>query len=247
MDREQTIAYISDVGAYGLKPLFITGCCVTTVFLDLSFVADRWLRHTGRLAPNTSTAQKVLSIVSILFAIAGSAGLILLSIFDTYHHDRLHDGFLLLFIAGFILSAVFICAEYQRLGAHYRNHRVLRVSFWLKLIFILVEVGLAIAFAATMFTTKQNAAGVLEWIIAFIFTFYILSFTVDLLPGVKTQHHTPQGFEDRAEMAMGVAGRGLHHHPNAATNGTGDGFAGNGRKEGENERTWKMRLLGKNF
>lgn len=110
-----------------------------------------------------------------------------------------------------------------------------------------MEVGLAIAFAATMFTTKQNAAGVLEWIIAFIFTFYILSFVIDFLPGVKTKHHTPQGFEDRAEMAMGVAGRGLSHQHHARMNGNGDGFAGNGRKEGENERTWKMRLLGKNF
>lgn len=236
--------YISDVGAFGLKPLFITGCCVTTVFLDLGFLSDRYLRHTGRLAPNTSTAQKVLSIIAIVFALAGSAGLILLSIFDTYHHDRLHDGFLLLFIAGFILSAIFICAEYQRLGIHYRNHRVLRISFWIKLVFILVEVAVAIAFAVTMFSSAQNTAGVLEWVIAFIFTFYILSFTIDLLPGVKTRHHTPQGFEDRAEMALEGAGTAAFGR-SAGLNG--HGRAANRRKEGENERSWKMRLLGKNF
>ena len=137
MTALQDIAYISDVGAYGLKPLFITGCVITTVFLDLSFASERWLRHTGRLAKNLGATEKTLSGLSILFAIAGTAGLILLSIFDTQNHSRMHNGFLLLFIAGFILSAIFVCAEYQRLGVHFRQHRVLRLSFWLKLFFIL--------------------------------------------------------------------------------------------------------------
>jgi hypothetical protein len=116
MTGGQSIAYISDVGAAELKPLFIAGCCVTAVFLDLSFLSDRWLRHRGRLAPNTTIGQKVLSGLTIFFAILGTCGLILLSIFDTLQHHTLHDIFLLLFIAGYCLSAIFICWEYQRLG-----------------------------------------------------------------------------------------------------------------------------------
>ena len=64
MEANQHIAYISDIGAQGLKPLFITGCVVTTVFLDLSFASERWLRHTGRLAKNLGVAEKVLSALS---------------------------------------------------------------------------------------------------------------------------------------------------------------------------------------
>ena len=116
MSEGQSIAYISDIGADRLKPLFIAGACVTTVFLDLSFVAERWLRHNGRLVPNGSLGQKILAFLTIVFAIVGTAGLILLSIFDTLRHNRLHDIFLLLFIAGYLLSAIFICWEYQRLG-----------------------------------------------------------------------------------------------------------------------------------
>jgi hypothetical protein len=116
MDVTQHIAYISDVGAQSLKPLFIAGSCVTTVFLDLAFLSERWLRHRGRLAKNTTTLEKVLSGLSLIFAAIGTAGLILLSIFDTLHHPRLHDVFLLLFIAGYVISAIFICWEYQRLG-----------------------------------------------------------------------------------------------------------------------------------
>jgi hypothetical protein len=116
MDPTQSIAYISDVGAQSLKPLFIAGSCVTTIFLDASFLSERWLRHRGRLARNTSLMEKVLSGLSLGFAIIGTAGLILLTIFDTLRHPTLHDIFLLLFIAGYVVSAIFICWEYQRLG-----------------------------------------------------------------------------------------------------------------------------------
>jgi len=218
MDADQTIAYISDVGAFRLKPLFIAGSAIMVVTLDLSFLAERWLRHNGKLAPNTSKFQKNLSILSIIFAIAGAAGLILLSIFDTYHHSRVHDGCLLIFIGGYILSAVCICTEYQRLGIHYRHHRILRISFWVKLTFICVEVVLAIAFASTMFGSHQNAAAVLEWAIAFIFTFYILSFVLDLLPSVQNSRHVPQGVQE-AEKRLEQGG--ANHQHGVQGNGTG--------------------------
>jgi hypothetical protein len=136
--------YISDIGATNLKPMFIAMSAVTVVVFDISFIFERYLRHSGRLAANTSTWQKVLSLLTILFSICGAAGLILLSIFDTLHHHKLHDGFLVLFIGGYILTAICCCWEYQRLGIHYRQHKILRMSFWVKLAFIIIEVGLAI-------------------------------------------------------------------------------------------------------
>jgi hypothetical protein len=195
-DRSQTIAYISDVGAFQLKPLFISMSAVMVVTLNASFLAERYLRHNGRLAANTSTTQKVLSILSIVFAMIGGAGIILLSIFDTYRHNTLHNIFLLFFIAGYVISAIFVCAEYQRLGIHYRQHRILRISFWVKLFFILVEVVLAIAFVSCSWTGHYNPAAIFEWIVAFIFTLYVLSFALDLLPAVQTARHVPQGLKD---------------------------------------------------
>jgi len=207
MSADQTIAYISDVGAQELKPLFVAGCCVTTVSLILSFLSERWLRHRGRLEKNTTTTEKWLSGLAIVFGIIGSAGLILLSIFDTLRHPRLHDVFLLVFIAGYIISAIFICWEYQRLGIRFRNHRVLRISFWMKLFFILVEVVLAIAFISTNFKKAYNAAAVLEWAVAFIFTFYLLSFVVDLFPAVHTRGQviTPTEMQMEANDTTGNA------------------------------------------
>ncbi|KAK3995635.1 putative frag1 dram sfk1 family protein [Cladorrhinum sp. PSN332] len=190
MDASQRIAYISDVGAATLKPLFITGCVLTTALLDISFLSDRWLRHKGRLVPNSTRGEKILSGLTIVFAVVGTVGLILLSVFDTARHPREHNVFLLLFIAGYVLSAIFICWEYQKLGQHYRSHRVLRTSFWTKLSFVIIEILLAIAFVSCTFTKHYNAGAVLEWIIAFIFSAYVFSFVVDLYPAVKTKGQT---------------------------------------------------------
>ena len=228
MNPDQSVAYISDVGAFGLKPLFITGSVITTVFLDIGFAAERWLRHRGKLIRNTSTSQKVLSVIGIIFGIAGSAGLILLSIFDDYHHPRLHDGFLLLFLGGYVISAIFLCAEYQRLGLQFRNHRILRFSFWTKLFFIVVEVALAIVFVVTHFTNTNNIAAGFEWAIAFIFTFYILSFLLDLLPAVKTKHHVPQGLQ---ELEKGPDGESEGNFTNdSAGPNQDDGYRGTARR-----------------
>lgn len=98
MEPGQHIAYISDIGAQGLKPLFIAGSAVTVVVFDLTFISERWLRHKGRLAHNTSKLQKFFSVCAILAAIVGAAGLILLSCFDTLRHPNLHDAFLAVFM-----------------------------------------------------------------------------------------------------------------------------------------------------
>lgn len=184
MSADQYIAYISDVGASELKPLFVTGCVITSVFLDASFLADRWLRHKGRLVPNTSLTEKVLSALTVFFALVGTVGLILLSVFDTLHYPMVHRIFLAVFMGGYALSAVFICWEYQRLGQN-REHRILRVSFWIKLAFVITEVGLSAGFGVAL-RRNQNSGAVLEWVIAFIFTLYIFSFLIDLYPAVYT-------------------------------------------------------------
>ena len=162
---------------------------------------------------------------AVFFAVAGTCGLILLSIFDTLHHPRLHDGFLLLFMAGYVISAIFICAEYQRLGVHFRQHRILRFSFWQKLVFILVEIVLAAVFVGTTFTNRQNIAAVFEWIIAFVFTFYVLTFFVDLLPAARS---TQERTNVELMRAKGAEGEGSMMQELGYANGTtANGVDGN--------------------
>lgn len=167
------------------------------VCLDLAFLSERWLRHAGQLVPNTGVLDKACAILSIFFAIAGAAGLILLSVFDTVHYSRLHDGFLGLFMIAYLISAILICLEYLRLGIFYRSqHRILLVSFVIKVFFVIVEIGLAIGFGICTRSndkSKKDPGAILEWVIAFVFTGYVLSFVIDLLPSVRTRRHVPQG------------------------------------------------------
>jgi hypothetical protein len=234
MDPGQNIAYISDVAAARLKPLFIVGCCLTTIFLDISFGLDRWLRHKGWLVPNSTRGEKILSGLTIGFAFIGTIGLCFLSGFDVRHYKSLHDTFLLLFIGGYLLSAIFICWEYQRLGISkftfsspqpreprtdpgypgHREHRILRISFWIKLAFVCIELCLSIGFVCTNFSNHTNPAAGLEWTIAFIFSFYVFSFVVDLYPASRRETDltaTPRQMEEHKRDAhMDVSSNGTH-------------------------------------
>lgn len=68
------------------------------MFLDLSFIAERWLRHAGQLVPNKGLFDKACAIGSIFFSVAGAMGLILLSCYDTLRHSHKHAGFLVMFL-----------------------------------------------------------------------------------------------------------------------------------------------------
>ncbi|KAI5193681.1 putative FK506 suppressor Sfk1 [Aureobasidium subglaciale] len=204
MEPGQKIAYISDIGAQHLQPLFIAGSAVTVVVFDLVFISERWLRHKGRLAHNTSNVQKGLSIGAVLFAIAGAVGLIVLTILDTVNHPNAHDIGLGIFIIGYIISAIFACAEYQRLGIHFRQYRILRASFWIKLAFIFVEIALAIAFVVLgRHNSQRDSAAILEWIISLVYIIYVGHYAMDFFPAVHSKDHRFPTVEEMIETQGG--------------------------------------------
>lgn len=238
--------------------MFIAMSAVTVITFDLAFIFERYLRHTGKLARNTSHWQKVYSACATIAAIVGAVGLILLTIFDTKRHNKLHNIFLGVFIIGYIVSAIFICWEYQRLGIHYREHSILRISFWIKLFFIISEICLAIAFGVCSKEHVYNVAAVFEWVVAFIYCFYVLSFFIDFLPATRTKHH--QSHETEMQMAEeGYRGDGAADsrqyfrgdveaapHANGYTNGATNGYT-NGATNGYNKPAEPAPLASRNF
>ncbi|KAH3915980.1 hypothetical protein HBH56_067350 [Parastagonospora nodorum] len=234
MNEGQYFPYISDIGADTLKPMFIALSAVSVVTFDLAFIFERYLRHTGKLTPNTSVWQKVYSGCATVAAIAGAAGLILLTIFDCKNHNRLHNIFLAVFIIGYIVSAIFTCWEYQRLGIRYREHSILRISFWVKLVFIGLEICLCIAFVVCSKKRVWNYAAGLEWAIAFVYCCYVMSFFIDFLPATRTKHHQSHETEMQVAeeggmrgMGDGAADSGQYFRGNAApVNGYADGTNG---------------------
>jgi hypothetical protein len=138
-------------------------------------------------------------------------------------------------------------------GLDFRQHRILRISFWIKLAFILLEVCLAIGFGACNFKKAYNAAAVLEWAIAFIFTFYVFSFFIDLLPAVRTKDKAKRfgsgGAETEMQMEQNdhVAQGYERENDSQRTMGRNDVMTVNSAKYGVNENGNVQAPLPSNF
>ncbi|KAI0077034.1 hypothetical protein K474DRAFT_1662112 [Panus rudis PR-1116 ss-1] len=179
VSMDGNIAYISDIGADILKPLFITGCSITAVSFFLALTIERWLRHEGRLIPQMRRRERVFSCLAILGSFIGGAGLILLSIFDTKRFTSLHRVFLLVFIVGVGLSAIFTVIEYRWISKDFGEIRKLKLAYVMKGVIAGILILLAIAFAIALYQATDVGA-VFEWTIAFGYTFYLLTFAYDL-------------------------------------------------------------------
>ncbi|EIW57442.1 uncharacterized protein TRAVEDRAFT_169230 [Trametes versicolor FP-101664 SS1] len=179
VSQDGNIAYISDVGADILKPLFIVGCVITGLSFFLSSAIERTLRHQGRLVANMRRRERVLASLAVFFAFVGMCGLILLSIFDTKRFTKQHRVFLLVFIVGVGMSAIFTVIEYRWLSRDFVELRKLKTLYIVKGTIAAILILLAIAFAIALFEATDPGA-ILEWTISFGFTFYLLTFFFDL-------------------------------------------------------------------
>jgi len=177
--QNSTIPYISDIGASFLQPLFIAGSAVTAVAFVAALATERLLRHSGRLHAHLRGRERVCSYLAIFGAFIGGLALILLSCFNVHLHKTLHDTFLLVFIVGVALSAVFSICEFRWISHNYEYVREVRFAYITKGVIAGILIVLAIAYAIT-FKLASSVGGVLEWIIAFGFTFYLLTFAYDL-------------------------------------------------------------------
>lgn len=117
-------------------------------------------------------------------------------------NEQIRRIYLTYISGGYIVSAIFICWEYQRLGIHYREFRIIRLSFWIKLMFIFVELGLVIAFGVLADKNHYTAAAVCEWTVSLIYTFYVWSFALDFYPAFSNSQ-VPN--KDGNDMEMGTA------------------------------------------
>ncbi|KAH7012163.1 Frag1/DRAM/Sfk1 [Microdochium trichocladiopsis] len=180
MQPNQSIAYISDVAAHRLKPLFIIGSISSSTLFNIAFISQRWRRNGSS---DTVLRQRIPTTLAVLLVLSGSIALCCLAGFDIARFPKLHTAFLILFIFGYLSSGLFVCREYFRLGQHRKG--VLRISFYIKQFLFIVEMILGIAFIAAQGRSDFDLAAILEWIIAILFYLYIISFSLDLIPGKR--------------------------------------------------------------
>ncbi|KAI9374580.1 Frag1/DRAM/Sfk1 family-domain-containing protein [Aspergillus egyptiacus] len=152
----------------------------------------------------TLKSLKLISLVSIFFAGIASASLTMLSVMDTFRYTSAHHIFVRLCFAGLavqsagtaivyadeVLSVVMNLAHVdkwkhgtsgRRARGAVKGRRGVRVRFsaTLSSALILIELFLGVAFLSLSVTGDKNqlrAAGILEWIIAFLGTVYLWLF-----------------------------------------------------------------------
>ncbi|KAK9481019.1 Frag1/DRAM/Sfk1 family-domain-containing protein [Lipomyces japonicus] len=181
------VPYISDIGASGVKALFIAAGAVQAVFFVLSLAAERYLRHAGRLEPNRRRFEKILAAFAIVFASIGQIGLILLTILDTYRHHTAHAFCLGIFVVGLGISAFLTSVEFTLLSKSYYEVHWLRLSYILKYVWLFVAISFAIAFAVLIFESDNDDSGaIIEWTLAYWYSIYGIILAIDLLPATKT-------------------------------------------------------------
>lgn len=96
----------------------------------------------GRNQALVRRLEKGLDWASILAGAMGAVALILLSVLDTARHPSLHRLFLLLFMLGVVLSALFTTLEYRRLGKMFIERSFLKLSYRFKQAIVVLEVCL---------------------------------------------------------------------------------------------------------
>ncbi|ESK95878.1 fk506 suppressor [Moniliophthora roreri MCA 2997] len=180
---EHRIAYISDVGADVLKPLFVASCTITAASFFLSLLIEKSLRYWGR----THKSERVFGALAVLYSFSGGCGLILLSVFDTKRYKRTHKQCMWAFLVGVAMSAFFTLIEYRCIG----DGRILNKLFRAKAIITGILVVLAAPFAVEFFKDPDTGA-ILEWGIGIGFTFLLLTSFFDL-------RHASGVYEDEFE------------------------------------------------
>jgi len=179
VSTQVTVVYISDVGASSLKPLFVVACCITGPGLVISLTIERLLRHDGRLPPELRRRERVFGRLAIVGAVVAMLGLACLSGFDLGQYPTTHMAFLLVFLIGVSLSAIFTVIEFRWLAHDFSEIEKLKRAYVAKAVIGLTLVVFGIVFGVTCYWAP-NVGGVVEWSIAFGFTFYLLTFAYDL-------------------------------------------------------------------
>jgi len=196
---EATVVFISDSGA-AHKWFFILGTGLTLAGFTMTLLFERWLRHVDRIPGTVRSRERTFDILAIVFGIAGSVALLLLSIFDAFNHSTIHWSLTVVFIVCIALCAIFQTAEIFALKKDHPDRKHLKRNAIIKIAVVTLAVILAICFGGTYAACSGNGgpaygsrcniitsvAAALEWTIAMLYDLFLATFILDLWPAAKT-------------------------------------------------------------
>ena len=179
------VAYISNIGAFHLKPLFIVGAILTSLTLVGTILTVHLAFHEQQSHRRRYT--RTFSILACIFAIASCPCQICLPIFDDYRNPQTHHVLLPLVLLGTALTALCTMTTFwgemwparkEETLHEIRRRRCIIASSTL----FLTEAIIGICFTAFLWTGYYRVAGILEWVMSLLFTGYFWAFVGFLIP-----------------------------------------------------------------
>ena len=177
------VAFISDIGAFRLQPLFVTGGTVASLTLTATILSVHLARRERRLSTQKPgdeqlRYEKWVSVLACLFDVAACPCRICITLFNNHKHPSQHRTFLFLSLALTALSC--ICTAFvlwtEMWKGPARGNELLRRSCVFSNSLLVVEVLLGSTFTGLLWTGQSKAGGFVEWVMAFVFTFYFWAF-----------------------------------------------------------------------
>lgn len=223
-----TVVFISDVGAEH-KTFFIIFASLSAAFYMITTLLERHLRHQRIIPGSTRKRQTVLDSFSVAFAIIGAIALILLSIFDDINYSRVHWSMTVVFVAGVAISVLLQTLQIFSLSKSHDDELYhLRAMAIVKSVILGIALCVLVAFIGTYAACDGDvqdgnsqcnrvvsAAGVCEWAMAFLLSFFFLTYVVDFLPALKRAN---RGLTEKGDMVHDptlAAQHGEDHRPTA--------------------------------
>ncbi|UZJ51750.1 hypothetical protein CBS101457_001070 [Exobasidium rhododendri] len=225
---DASIVFISDVGA-AHQTFFIIFSSLSAAFYLLTVFLERHLRHLRRIPGSLRKHQSVLDYFSVFFAIIGAIALIILSVYNDVDHSTVHWSMAVVFVVAVAISVLLQTLEIFSLSAsHERYLWHLKASAITKSTLLVVAVIAIVVFIGTYADCDGNAypgdnkcdkivsaAGVAEWVMAFILSFFFLTYIVDFWPAKK---RADAGLTEKGDMVYDPAraeAAGEGHRPMA--------------------------------
>jgi hypothetical protein len=173
-----TRSFISDIGAFTLKPVFLVGGVLTATTYILTIHSVHAARYDARVYGLTSDVKwkKTLSVVAAVSGIVAGIGLTLLTILDTFRFHEEHAVLLLVCFVGLVLSMVSTAVVYWDQCFWPSPFGGLRVYCVVSILTVVLDFALGVGMYGFMQAGYYRVAGVLEWSMAYTGAVYLWAF-----------------------------------------------------------------------
>ncbi|KAF1963239.1 hypothetical protein CC80DRAFT_294 [Byssothecium circinans] len=170
------VAFISDIAAFQLKPLFLVGSLTTASCFIATVVAVHASRYDRHMYGIEDVAWKRwTSTMAMLSGVVAGLGLTLLAVLDTFRFHTEHAVLLLVCLIGLSLSMVLTTVVYWDQAWKPTPFRRLRTYCVTGTVIVFVDFALGVGFYTLLQLLYWRTAGVLEWVMAFTGAFYLFS------------------------------------------------------------------------